>query len=204
MKKYFAFLVISIGFITCTKSSTTIKIVELIPLQVGNQWHYDDISFNYDGDTLGISEAIMQVSDSLQIHNETWFEGVFKHEGFYRSTTDRVYFQLYSTDPQYFIQFGKTSLPSETLVDSVYDLHTREQLVAFSELQHINGYDGVIKNVDSFTYDIFTLPYFYNDIFIKPGLGIVQVDLYESENGISGGAPFHLTTQLILKSYTLK
>ena len=105
---------------------------------------------------------------------------------------------MFSTDPQYQIKYGTTTLNSETLLDSFIDLHTREQLVAFNNPQHVNGYDEVIKNVDSFTNDVSKLPYFYNDIYIKPGLGIVQINIYQSKNSFSGGTPFQMITQMKL------
>ena len=85
IKKSLSLIIFIVIFIECTKNSNKMvqpSITNLIPLKVGNEWIYSNTSYNQNGDSIGTFEESMKVDDSINIHNETWFKGVFKQEGF--------------------------------------------------------------------------------------------------------------------------
>ena len=197
------FLLLCIILASCTKTgkSSNSDTSQLIPLLVGNEWDY--VTEFYD--TLGNLYSTENwpngpVSDTI-INDTIWYTQLPYDSIAIMSTANEIYsYNLVDSVPDG-VYLKRTEKDSEIIYHSISSVRY-EKLVSFNKVYNKNGYDDVIKNVDSGFYN--GSLYNYTEYYIKPGLGIVETDYYwpnfhHADNTVS----FYLGSKQILKSYIL-
>lgn len=114
------------------------------------------------------------------------------------STANTVYgYGLVDNSSGIFLE--STDKDSEVIYQNVSEWQYGK-LVAFNKIYNKNGYD-VIKNVDTMIYR--NSPFEYDEYYIKPGIGIVEIDYYWVNYHADGTTSFSLRRKQTLKSYSL-
>jgi len=176
----------------------------LIPLNAGNLWNYADTNIDEDGTRSFTESETMQIFQHVNINNETWFfTNFFNSSGvFTRSVENEFYFRQSATSDS-FLFFARTSGSSVVYRDTINASGDKEKYISYSNAYNMNGFDNLIKNViNQYAQSDTTKIRSYMEWYIKPGIGIVEIDSYSSKN-VNGGEPFYLQRKATLTSYLL-
>ncbi len=206
MKQFFLFIFLScIIIIGCTKSAKTdnVQATQLIPFSVNNYWVYTTEDYDTSGNLIPFSPSKPILQDTLiysdtVINDTTWYTNLPGDSLGLMSTTNAVYGNFLSENTSH-IYLKSTDEDSETIYQNFTDWQYGK-LVAFNKIYNKNGYD-VIKNVDTLV-DRNSV-YEYDEYYVKPGLGIVEIDYYWVNYHTDGSTSFSLRRKKTLKSYSV-
>lgn len=205
MKQLFSFFLLSSIMVSCTKNAQTdnIETAQLIPLAVGNQWVYAIEEYDTSGNLIPFSESEPILQDTLKfsdtvINDTTWYTNLPADSLALMSTANAVYgHRLVDNATNLFLK--STDKDSETIYQDISEKQYGK-LVAFNKTYSKNGYD-VIKNVDTSIYN--NSPFAYDEYYIKPGLGIIEIDSYWANYHADGSESFSFRRKQTLTSYSV-
>jgi hypothetical protein len=205
MKTTFLFILLLLIVVSCTKNSDSFSNnsdVEIIPLKVGNNWTYAQISFNVDGSVKDSTSIVETVTSTENVNGNTYFHitNGFGGDLLFRNADSKTVELIDGNGLSTFLK----------IVDS-------DSVEYYRGAYHLNGCDGTavgigftsICNVSS--YDCFRNDHILIDcsgnykvkyqFYFKPGLGLIRWDEASYQQP---GNYLYYYSRLDIRSYDIK
>lgn len=194
---------------TADQSSTQLQSKGVWPFVKGNYWVYQD-STSPAGGTLVAESAndTLKVKDSVSFQSKSYYgpDRIFPNMYYRENSNDstvETYDSHFNQTNIFFQQVGanNTIVYKNESDQTIYlngsnkNYHIVNELIGYTDMKKINGYDSCITNEIVQTYSGDTV--FKRITYVKPGVGMVKMLIYQMKNETPGDIYLYFKRDLL-------